>query len=320
MITYEALRRNPAAFRSLTGQSPDQFDALFADFAPAHRQRCQALTTTKKEGQPRQRPVGGGPRHRHDLQTRLLIALFWLRVYPTFEVLGFFFSLNKTNVHEAVHDMLATLAALAQFPFERPPAQRKKLRSAAAVMEAFPDVRLVIDAKEQRIQRPKSSKEEDRQRPYYSGKKKCHTLKNQVAVEPDGRIGAVSLSVPGGGIHDLVLLRMTHLVERLTPGEEAAMVDKGYEGLGKDYPQHTIYQPIKARKGRPLTEEEKAYNRKVSQYRIVVEHTNAQLNQYQVLSQVYRHGLRGHSRVVRAVAYWVDRRIEQRPLKSYSVA
>jgi DDE superfamily endonuclease len=319
MITYEALHRHPAAFRSLTGYTPDQFDALFADFAPAHLQRCRALTTTKKEGTPRQRTVGGGPRHRHDLQTRLLIALFWLRIYPTFEVLAFFFSLNKTNVHDAVQEMLATLATLAPFPFERPPAQRKKRRSVAAVMEAFPDVRLVIDAKEQRIQRPKSSKENDRQRPYYSGKKKCHTLKNQVAVEPDGRIGAVSASVPGGGIHDLVLLRMTRLMERLEP-EEAAMVDKGYEGLGKYYPEHRIYQPIKARKNQPLTLEEKASNRQVSQYRIVVEHTNAQLNQYQVLAQVYRHGLRGHSRVVRAVAYLVDRRIQQRPLKSYSVA
>ena len=46
--------------------------------------------------------------------------------------------------------------------------------------------------REQRIQRPKSSKENDQQRPYYSGKKKCHTLKNEIAVQPDGAIGAVS--------------------------------------------------------------------------------------------------------------------------------
>jgi hypothetical protein len=169
MITYETLRRHPAAFRSLTGHSPEQFDALLAVFAPAHSNRCRAIPTTQKEGKPRQRAVGGGPRHRHDLPTRLLMALFWLRVYPTFKVLAFFFSLNKTNVHDAVNHCLATLTTLAQFPFERPATERKKLRSVAAVMDAFPDVRLVIDAKEQRIQRPKSSKENDRQRPYYSG-------------------------------------------------------------------------------------------------------------------------------------------------------
>lgn len=320
MITYDLLRRNPAAFRSLTGSTPEQFDALFAAFAPAHTLRCQALPLTKKEGTPRQRKVGGGPRPRHDLQTRLLIALFWLRVYPTFEVLGFFFSLNKTNVHEAVHDGLATLETLAQFPFERPTVERKKLRSPAAVMDAFPDVRLVIDANEQRVQRPTSSKEDDRQRPYYSGKKKCHTLKTQIAVEPDGSIGAVSPSVPGGGIHDLVLLRMTRLLERVDPVDEAVMVDKGYDGLGQYYPEHTIHQPTKARRNRPVTAQEKAANRHLSRYRIVVEHTNAQLNQFQALSQVYRHDRRGHSRVVRAVAYLVDRRIRERPLKSYPEA
>jgi hypothetical protein len=320
MITYENLRRHPAAFRSLTGHSPEQFDALFAAFAPAHAARSRALPTTKKEGRPRQRAVGGGPRHRHDLQTRLLIALFWLRIYPTFEVLGFFFSLNKTNVHDAVHDVLATLETLAHFPFERPAAERKKCGSVAAVMDAFPDVRLVIDAKEQRIQRPKSSKEEDRQRPYYSGKKKCHTLKTQIAVQPDGSIGAVSPSVPGGGIHDLLLLRLTRVMEQVDPGDEAVMVDKGYEGLGNYYPEHTIHHPTKARRNRPLTAEEKVANQHLSRYRIVVEHTNAQLNQFQTLTQVYRHDRKGHSRVVRVVAYLVDRRIRERPLKSYPTA
>src|SRR5260370_38173451 len=81
-------------------------------------------------------------------------------------------------------------------------------------MDAFPDVRLVIDGKEQRIQRPKSTKEDDQQKPYYSGKKKCHTVKNQVAVEPDGSSGAVSGSVPGGANHDVTLFQVLAQVYR----------------------------------------------------------------------------------------------------------
>ena len=317
MITYELLREHPSAFRSLTGHTPEQFDALFAPFAPAHQQRRSAATTTRHGGQPRQRAVGAGPHHRHDLRTRLLMTLLWARIYPSFEVLGFFFSLNKTNAHDTVNEVLATLETLADFPFERPAGERKKLHSPAAVMAAFPDVVLVIDAKEQRIQRPKSSPDNDRQKPYYSGKKKCHTLKSEIAVQPDGRIGAVSASVPGGAIHDLTLLRSTQLIRRLEAGSEAAMVDKGYDGVQKDYPEHRIYRPFKARRNHALTAEEKAYNRHLSRHRIVVEHTNAQLNQFQVLAQVYRHARAGHSRVVRVVAMLVDRRIEQRPLKSY---
>jgi hypothetical protein len=320
MITYESLCQHPRAFRSLTGHSPEQFAALFAAFEPAHQQRRAAAPTTRRKGRPRQRAVGAGSKYRHDLRTRLLMTLFWARVYPSLEVLGFFFSLDKTNVHDSINDLVTTLATLAEFPFERPAKERKKLHSVAAVMDAFPAVRLVIDAKEQRIQRPKSSKEDDRQKPYYSGKKKCHTLKNEIAVQPDGRLGAISPSVPGGAIHDLTLLRGTGLIGRLDPQSEAAMVDKGYDGIGKDYPDHTIYQPFKARRNHPLTPEQKAYNRHLSGYRIVVEHTNAQLNQFQVLAQVYRHALAGHSHVFRAVAYLVDGRIRQRPLKSYPVA
>jgi DDE superfamily endonuclease len=320
MITYEALCRRPAAFRSLTGHTPEQFEALFAPFALAYQQRCQAATTTKRGGKPRQRAFGGGRRYRYDLRTRLLIGLIWARIYPTLEVLGFLFSLDKTNVHDTVNDMLATWETMADFPFERPAADRKKLRSLSAVMDAFPEVCLVIDAKEQRIQRPKSSKENDQQRPYYSGKKKCHTLKNEIAVQPDGAIGAVSASVPGGAIHDLTLLRSTGLIARLDPETEAAMLDKGYDGIRHDYPAHRLYHPFKARRNRPLTAEQKAYNRHLSQYRIIVEHVNAQLNQFQVLTQVYRHARDGHTRVVRSVAFLVDRRIRERPLKSYSAA
>src|SRR5437870_4916077 len=250
MITYESLRRRSSAFRSLTGHSPAEFDALLAAFAPAHAQRRQTATTTRRTGQPRQRAVGAGGQYRHDLRDRLLIFLFWARVYPSFEVLGFFFSLNKTNVHDIVNDMLATLATLAQFPFERPAKERKKLHSPAAVMDAFPDVRLVIDAKEQRVQRPKSTKEDDQQKPYYSGKKKCHTVKNQIGVQPDGTIGTVSDSVPGGATHDVTLARQTQVIATLDPEDEAAMLDKGYDGLQKDYPNHKLYQPYKARRNR----------------------------------------------------------------------
>jgi len=66
----------------------------------------------------------------------------------------------------------------------------KRWRSPQAVRNAFPDVGLVRDAKEQRIQRPKSTKDDDRQKPYDSGKKKTHTLKTQGGVQPEGKDGS----------------------------------------------------------------------------------------------------------------------------------
>lgn len=324
MVTYKKLSKRPQAASSLIGMSSSEFDTLYAEFEIAHAERLTNLTTTKREGKPRQRAVGAGPKHRYDLRDRLLMTLFWLRVYPTYEVLGFFYELDKTNIEDNLKDVLATLECMTSFTFERPGPERKKLRSPEAVMEAFPEVHLVIDAKEQRIQRPKNTKDregkvQDNQKPYYSGKKRAHTLKNQLAVRPDGLIEAVSASVPGGSTHDITLLRQTDLLSRLAEGE-AAMMDKAYDGIQKDYPQVGIVQPYKARRNHPLTEEQKAFNRLVGRYRIVIEHTLAQMNCFQVLVQVYRHQRERHTRLVRIVAGLVNRRIRVVPLKTYAVA
>lgn len=316
MITYEKLSRRPSAFKSLTGMSLPAFDRLFEGFVPAHFQRL-SNTPTKRGGQPRKRAFGGGPAFRHTLRDRLVMALVWLKVYPTYEVLGFFFSLAKPNARTNVEEILDTLEAMAEFPLERPCKDRKKLRSVEAVMDAFPEVTWVIDSKEQRIRRPGGRDEEgnSRQKRYYSGKKKAHTLKTQIAVRPDGLIEALSESVPGS-THDLTLLRETKLLEQLDDGE-GAMMDKGYDGIEKGYPSLPLYLPYKARRNRPLTEVEEAYNRELSSYRIVVEHTNAQLQKYQVLAQTYRHARPKHSRSVRVVAGLVNRQIGVTPLITY---
>ena len=67
-----------------------------------------------------------------------------------------------------------------------------------------------------------------------------------------------------------------------------------------------------------MTEEQKVYNRLLTKYRIVVEHTMAQLNKFQILAQRYRHPLTKHSVILRIVCGLVNRRIQVLPLKQYS--
>ena len=90
--------------------------------------------------------------------------------------------------------------------------------------------------------------------------------------------------------------------------------------FGSIYPDIPIVIPFKAARNRPLTEPQKAYNRLVSSYRIVVEHTMAQLNRFTVLAQVFRGKKRErHSDVFRVVAKVVNRRLRVTPLKCYAV-
>jgi len=323
MITYQKLLKKPQVAKSLVGMSLVEFDKFYAEFEKAHEERLESSTTTRAGKKKRQRATGAGRKHKYDLRDRLLLALFWLKAYTTYELLGFFYDLNKTNIEDNLNLILETLVSMTSFNFERPKADRKKLSSVEEIMDAFPDVRLIIDGKEQRVERPKNKKDkdgnvQDLQKPYYSGKKKAHTLKNQAAISPTGLVEHASESVPGS-THDLTLLRQTDLLSELAD-DEAAMMDKGYDGITTDYPDKKLYLPFKARRNHPLTEEQKAYNRFLAKYRIVVEHTMAQLNKFQILAQRFRHHLTKHSAIFRIVCGLVNRRIQLRPLKQYAPA
>ena len=228
-------------------------------------------------------------------------------------MLGFFFGLHKRNAQRNVRDVLAVLDTIDDFPFDRPGRRRKRLGCAAEVMAAFPEVRVLIDSKEQRVNRPRGY---DAQKPYDSGKKKAHTVKTQGVVDPCGRIEAVSASVPGGANHDLPLLCGSGVLEQLAAGQ-GVMVDKGYVGLKNYYPDVPVIIPFKASRGHPLTVEQEAFNREVARCRIVVEHTMAQLNRFTVLRQVFRGQQRGrHGQVIQVVAKLVNRRLRVKPLKT----
>ena len=315
MLSYDALCRHPDAFPSLTGVTPAEFDRLAAEFQAAERDARSSATATRRDRRPLRNAPGAGHPYRNETRSRLLMALIWLRIYPTYELLGLFFGLHKRNAQLNARAALEVLDGLDTFPFDRPGRDRRKRRSAADALAAFPQVRLIIDAKEQRINRPEGFAA---QKPYYSGKKQAHTLKTQVVVDPRGRIEAISASVPGGANHDLTLLRASGVLDRLGEGE-GAMMDKGYVGVRTSHPDVPIVIPLKASRGHPLTEEQREFNRIVARHRIVVEHTMAQLNRFTVLRQVFRgRGRERHSGVFRVVAKLVNRRLSAKPLKTYA--
>ena len=314
MLSYEELCRHPAAFPSLTGMSRAEFDSLLGRFRQAQADLRANSDSTRRDNRPRRRAPGAGHPYANSAADRLLMALVWLRVYPTYEVLGFFFGLHKRNAQLNVLAALEVLDALGDFPFDRPGPDRKKARSAAEVMAAFPQVRVIIDAKEQRVNKPQG---EERQKPYYSGKKKTHTIKTQVVVNPRGQIEAVSDSVPGS-THDLTLLVGSGVMGGLGEGE-GAMTDKGYVGLDKHYPDVPLVIPYKKPRKGELSDEQRAFNREVARHRIVVEHTMAQLNRFTVLRQVFRGKKRGrHSQVTRVVAKVLNRRLAVTPLMTHA--
>lgn len=148
MINYEKICKQPQIAISLIGMSLGEFEELYTEFSLAHNARTNSLEYTRRYKAKRRRAVGAGRKHKYDLRDRLLMTLFWLRAYTTYEVLGFFYGLDKTTVEDNLNDVLDTLARMTILNFERPQAEVPKLRSVQEVMDTFPDILFVSDAKE----------------------------------------------------------------------------------------------------------------------------------------------------------------------------
>src|SRR5215207_2726605 len=97
-----------------------EFDELLPRFRQAEADLRASGQTTRRDGRPRERAAGAGRRYERGPAARLLMALLWLRVYPTYEVLGFFFGLHKRDAQLNVIAALGVLGALSDFPFDRP--------------------------------------------------------------------------------------------------------------------------------------------------------------------------------------------------------
>ena len=81
----------------------------------------------------------------------------------------------------------------------------------------------------------------------------------------------------------------------------------------------TLPQIARIKANLNLTPEQEVFNREVARYRIVVEHTMAQLSRYTVLRQVFRGQQRGRpGPVIRVVAKLLNRRLRVKPLKTYA--
>ncbi len=107
----------------------------------------------------------------------------------------------------------------------------KRLQTPEEVEKYFPGFLAFIDSTEQQIPRPI---DENKRKIYYSGKKKRHTtVKNQIMVNNRGYI-LHKIGYKKGRRHDYDVYKKNHPI---TPKEVVNVVDLGYLGIEKDYPE-----------------------------------------------------------------------------------
>src|SRR4051812_46031396 len=151
MMQLARLRGFPGVFRAMTGLTPAALDALVADLTPAYADAEFA----RLDHPDRERAVGAGHPFELDVPDRLLLAVVWLRVYPTYAVLGYFFGLSETAARRLVEQVLPVLERAGRATMRMPTPARTRGRSLPNILRETPDLAVVIDSFEQPVQRPK---------------------------------------------------------------------------------------------------------------------------------------------------------------------
>lgn len=298
----DTLGRHPAVFRSLTGLSVPVFDALTADVVPV----LAAADLARLDHPNRERAMGGGRKCGLTPVDQVLLAVVWLRTYPTDAVLAFLFGVSESAARRTRKRVVPVLAQAGKDTMRMPDPGRGKRKDLPALAADTPGLGVLVDSFEQPTHRPTRG-----QRRYYSGKKKRHTLKSQLVVdEGTGKVADVSESVPGPTA-DVKLLKRSKVLRKVKPGV-AVVGDLAYVGAGKLKAGVVVVTPRRKPRGRRRSRADRRYNRGVSRRRIRVEHTIRRVRIFQSVTQVNRHGRTRHEDRVRAVAGLVNRLIDAR--------
>ena len=303
-MRYEDLKQHENVFLKMSGLRLGEFEALVDELWPEFAQ-AEYERLSRPE---RQREIGGGRNAALDGRNQLLLTIVWLRVYPTHEVLGYLFGVSDSTVSRIISRTLPILEQAGRDTMRMPDPGRKRRRSLDQLLSDTPELVVVIDSFEQKVQRPKDPNERDG---FYSGKKKTHTLKSQIAVhEETGAIVDVSDSVPGPRA-DINLLEQSGLMKRLPEGV-GGIGDLAYVGIEKLHPQGLAASPRRKPRGKPRPPEDVVYNTAFSRRRIIVENTIGRLRRYQSLTQTDRQHRKNHASRVRAIAGLVNRQLAHR--------
>ena len=211
----------------------------------------------------------GGRKPKLSVENILLMYLKFYRDYNTFFSLANMFGIDEANVYRWIKWSEKVLAT----------GFSGMINELITMSKIDVSHEHLVDVTECGIQRPKN---QEIQREYYSGKKKKHTIKIQIIMDEITK-KIVGVAFDKGSVHDFKLFKnSTTDLNKLI----AFLADNGYQGIQELFSKSLT--PKKKSKYNPLSDEDKEFNKLISNIRIAVEHVNCQLKIFRILSERYR--------------------------------
>lgn len=286
VLKYDFFKNKEKTFLSMTSLIVAEFDKLCEKF----EETLKNFETGSKENDS-SKNRGGRPSVLDLPQDKLFFILFYLKNYPLQETMGALFGLSQPRANHWIHFLSAVLKETLEnmdFLPERIPSELLER------LELEEKQDLSVDGSERRINRPKDN---EKQKKYYSGKAKAHTVKNIIIIgNSDRDIKHLSETVEGSK-HDKKAMDESEVI---LPEGTNLYQDTGFQGYNPDGVH--VEQPKKKPKGKELTSEEKESNRLISSVRVVVEHVLAGVKRLHIVKSVFRNTKENYDDLVMLLA------------------
>ncbi len=279
MLNYTKLARKPEQFLRFTGMTVTQFDFLTKKI-----QKQYKITEKKRlSARKRIRDIGAGRPFKLSVRDRILMLLIYYRCYTSYDLLEYLFGVDSSTVCRDIVKIEPTVKQCIPIPAKLY-TYSKKINDVTQLQEFFPDLIVITDGTEQPIPRPKNKK---KRKTHYSGKKKRHTVKNQITINLKGEIIHKPPHSPGRR-NDYAIFKIKH--PKLSK-DLMIFYDLGYLGVEKDFTKQISILPYKKKKGKELTVHQKEWNKIQSKIRIKVEHAISKIKKFRISTDTFRNKL-----------------------------
>lgn len=209
---------------------------------------------------PRKNCIGQGrPYSLGEFSNLLFAVLLYLRTNIGYELIGLLLDVDKNVIKRLTQRIMPLLTD--RFIPRSQLNRKQRTNNLDEFLTQYPELKEVLfDGSELPIERPKKRQKRD-----YSGKKKRHTRKIQVALDGTTKLLLAVSKTAHGKLHDKKQLERIGWDHRL-PQKITRRGDIGYQGMSH-------WQiPKKKPRGGTLTRSEKIQNKKLARQRIFVEH------------------------------------------------
>ena len=272
----------PRQFSAVLGVSKEEFKKLLPVFSSSILEIENIKYQESLDSRKRKKSPGNQEIFESDAD-KLVFILYYMKNYPSYDVMGFNFEMGKSTAENHVKTLLPVLE-LAEKRLEVLP--KSVINTPEELAQLADNNDILVDATERSHYR---HKDYETQKEYYSGKQREHTLKNTIMSLVTKKILYVGPTVSGSS-HDYNLFK-----QEFSPKEDwfektMIRVDLGYKGIKKDYQssENIVIPHKKPKKSKQnpfpeLTDKQKRENKSINKKRVYVENAIGGMKRFQIL-------------------------------------